>query len=216
MKTNQHYLFNSQFEESGLSKGIEDNLAEYQVAIAEVLGGKVHVSEPLTWVATSKPFAQYNGVFRSSLTVDEVNEKISEVIQECKNRNVPMIWYTGPSVWAYDASDDVLRSLQQIHQELGFGEDKPWRYYLGILNGEPVATSQLFQGSTACAVHWVVTVPTARRRGIGAAMTTAALRDARDMGYNLAILTASPLGANIYKKIGFQECCTISKYTWKP
>jgi len=47
------------------------------------------------------------------------------------------------------------------------------------------------------------------------AMTLAALREARHVGYRLAILTASPDGVGIYRRIGFREYCTISRYRWR-
>jgi len=44
-------------------------------------------------------------------------------------------------------------------------------------------------------------------------MTLAALGEARRAGYRVAILTASPDGVRIYRRIGFREYCTISRYT---
>jgi GNAT superfamily N-acetyltransferase len=253
---------------------IEQNLAEYQIAMAHVIpGGEVHETKDLTWIATTIPNKIYNGVYRTSLNVSDADEKIQEIVKEFRSRRVPFIWQIGPSttpanlaerltangfthyedepgmalelsrmnedfphpsgleisrihdasrlndwvsVWAYDAPSNALVAFQDIHQQLGCGDDKPWRYYLGSLDGRPVATSLLFLGSDVAAVHWVVTVPHARKRGIGAAMTLAALRDARQMGYEVSVLTASPLGAGIYKRIGFKAFCTIRKYEWTP
>jgi ribosomal protein S18 acetylase RimI-like enzyme len=96
-----------------------------------------------------------------------------------------------------------------------FGPALPWRYYLGYLDGKPVATVLLFFGAGVAAVHWVVTLPEVRYQGIGTAMTLAALREARAAGYRVAILTASSYGERIYRRIGFRSYCTISKYSWQ-
>ena len=68
-------------------------------------------------------------------------------------------------------------------------------------------------GAGVAAVHWVVTLPEMRHLGIGTAMTLAALREARTIGYRIAILTASPYGGGIYRRIGFRAYGTISKYS---
>ena len=40
-------------------------------------------------------------------------------------------------------------------------------------------------GAGVAAVHWVVTLPEMRHLGIGTAMTLAALREARTIGYRM-------------------------------
>jgi len=120
------------------------------------------------------------------------------------------------SVWAFDSSEEVMGDLTDIHRQFGFDGQNPWRYYVGLVDGKPVATSLLFLGEKAAAIHWVVTLPAWRRRGIGAAMTVRALNDARAAGHQLAVLTASPEGIVVYRKLGFRECCTIRRFGWKP
>lgn len=93
-------------------------------------------------------------------------------------------------------------------------QDEAHVHYLGRLDGRPVATAQLFVGAGVAGVYWVSTLPEARRRGIGTAMTLAALQDARRMQLDVAVLHATPVGVSIYQRIGFRECCRIDHYVW--
>jgi GNAT superfamily N-acetyltransferase len=101
-----------------------------------------------------------------------------------------------------------------VFGRIGFGTGR-WQHYLAYLDGEPVATSTLHVAAGVAGVYFVMTVPEARRRGIGAAVTLAAMRGARDLGVELAVLGSSPAGRSVYASLGFDEYCTIELYEWK-
>jgi GNAT superfamily N-acetyltransferase len=93
--------------------------------------------------------------------------------------------------------------------------DLPFRSYLALLDGEPVATSQLFLSAGVAGVYNVTCLPGARGQGIGTAVTLAPLREARSIGYGTGILQASELGSRVYRRLGFQDYGELSVYLWE-
>lgn len=126
------------------------------------------------------------------------------------------------NIWAQTLAQDFGEGereanwVRDIYRTIGLGDDVPFRHYLGWLDGKAVATASLFGGAGTAGIYFVMTVPEARRRGIGAAITLAALHDARAMGYRVGVLGASGPGYPVYKRIGFQEYGQIGIYEWHP
>jgi GNAT superfamily N-acetyltransferase len=99
---------------------------------------------------------------------------------------------------------------------LGAGLGLPLRYYLGRWNGTPVAASLMFLTLGVAGLFAVATAEHARRQGFGAAITLAPLLEAREMGYRIGVLSASPMGFSVYQRLGFQEYCKLGLYQWPP
>jgi GNAT superfamily N-acetyltransferase len=104
-----------------------------------------------------------------------------------------------------------------VDATLAFGiERAPWRCYVGRLNGRPVASNMLFIGAGVASVFGVATVPDARGRGIGAAITLIAYQEALQLGYRYGVLFGTESGVPVYQRIGFREVgTTISRYLWR-
>jgi len=74
------------------------------------------------------------------------------------------------------------------------------RHWLGRIDGEPVGTAATTLDSGLNGVALIVTLPEARRRGVGAALTWCA---AQADPTKPAALLASDLGRGVYERMGF-------------
>lgn len=90
-------------------------------------------------------------------------------------------------------------------RDLPPGDSAPWQPYTGYLNGKAVAASLLFKGAGTAGLYAVGTLPEARGRGIGTAVTLRPLLDAREQGYQVGVLFASRMGYPVYRRLGFHE-----------
>jgi ribosomal protein S18 acetylase RimI-like enzyme len=116
--------------------------------------------------------------------------------------------------------DDAARCLaeafeadpEDVRRELGPNllTVPTFTVFIGYLSGEPVATSMLATTSSVqlAGVYSVATRPSCRGRGFGTALTRAALLAARARGYDTAVLEPSPMGAAMYRRMGFKPLGT--------
>ena len=83
--------------------------------------------------------------------------------------------------------------------------DSSFRHYIGSIDGVRVATSTLFFGGGIAGVYSVYTLEEMRGRGIGTALTQAAMNDAYELGHRYAVLVARPDASGLYARLGFAE-----------
>jgi GNAT superfamily N-acetyltransferase len=99
-------------------------------------------------------------------------------------------------------SSDAI--FERYYVDVAVGATSPIATYLARLDGEPVATAFGRSSGGVVGVYAVATVPAARRRGIGAAITSRLMTDAWAGGARLAVLSASDMGRSVYERLGFE------------
>jgi hypothetical protein len=91
--------------------------------------------------------------------------------------------------------------------------DGPLRLYLGTVDGAPVATAGACVAHGLNDVEWVSTMPGARRRGYGEALTWAATFADRSLP---SALIASDLGQGVYRRIGYLPLLRMTMWCRPP
>jgi GNAT superfamily N-acetyltransferase len=113
-------------------------------------------------------------------------------------------------------SDRVGFLVESWQKLMRLVDTKTTKAYLARWKDKPVATSLLQMGGGVAGIYAVATIPEARRKGIGAWVTLKPLLHAREIGYKGGILQSSAMGHGVYQSLGFQDCCRITSYIYRP
>lgn len=106
--------------------------------------------------------------------------------------------------------------LRHAHhqQDIALAKLRPQRvwHFVAMLDAEPLGFSTLLLGAGVAGIYNVGVVKKARRQGIGTAITLAAARFARDLGYRVAVLQAIGAPVLLYQRLGFQDFGKLSNW----
>lgn len=114
----------------------------------------------------------------------------------------------------FEFQGEVGRGVSDAVVSYGIGPTRRWFY--GLLNGKAVSVSLMVPHGDFVGIYGVATVPEARGRGLGYAITREPLLAAKTCGFDVAVLEASSMGLPVYKKIGFKQICEFRSYIWSP
>ncbi len=113
-------------------------------------------------------------------------------------------------VKCYDLAPDQEPLTFDVWMKLGL--DFPLRNYLGYYDGEPVSASSLFMGRDAAGVYGISTLPRARGKGFGSALTLRPLLDACEMGYRIGVVPPSEIVPTISRQLPNSHLCQVENY----
>jgi GNAT superfamily N-acetyltransferase len=109
--------------------------------------------------------------------------------------------------------------VQQTYLELmmsTLNTDSPLHAFIAYKGIQPVACSLLHPGNGVAGIYQVGTIPEARRKGYGRAVTYASLQYAGQIGCQISILLATQMGGPMYEKMGFQDVLQSNVYLFSP
>lgn len=106
-----------------------------------------------------------------------------------------------------NAADALGRAFEVVGLDA-----RDWSLYLAYLDCEPVTASSMYMGDGVAGIYNVATLPEARGKGAGLAVSYMPLRTAHQAGYQIGILQSSRLGYSVYRRLGFEDICTFNLY----
>mmetsp|Transcript_7873 Transcript_7873/g.9761 ORF Transcript_7873/g.9761 Transcript_7873/m.9761 type:complete len:268 (-) Transcript_7873:22-825(-) len=127
------------------------------------------------------------------------NFEIMKVSQETELQDFISILV---SLLPHESSD--ISSYFLAAKDILLTETCPWSIWVGYLDGAPVSCCSGFAAGGVYGLWDIITLPDARRKGLGSSMTLTALQYASNkLGYKLAVLTATDSGVPLYKALHF-------------
>jgi ribosomal protein S18 acetylase RimI-like enzyme len=124
--------------------------------------------------------------------------------------------YAWVRILSGSSSDTFSRRVAELRGAVDARTGARFEHLLGLVDGDVVATAGVFHGTRAAEVQHIATERSHRRRGIGTAMTVAALELVRGQGGRYAVLTASPDGFGIYERLGFETVAAVRRFLGRP
>ncbi len=218
--------------ENALVAAIRANLCEFYRHLNRSFPETYFENEKFTRWCASIAHPWFNGVL-SSLSPEKGAEAfIEETILYFRGKGIgAFTWWMDPSIpsadwqpvlakYGFNYSDDTpgmavdLKMLSNSQAVDGLevrvvaDEEtlRTWAHIFTTGYGLPV------EWEPAAGIYSVATLPEARGKGIGAAVTFRPLHNAREMGYRIGVLQSSELGYNVYKKLGFRHLCQIEYF----
>ncbi len=125
-------------------------------------------------------------------------------------------WHSAAVAGFFPTTPSLGQLFLDAYTLLGFDSQGPFLHYTGFMNGEPVAASTLLFTEGMAGIYDVCTIPSARGKGFGTAITLAPLLEAQARGYRFVCLQATHMGYPLYKRVGFIEQYRERKYLRRP
>jgi ribosomal protein S18 acetylase RimI-like enzyme len=148
----------------------------------------------------------------------DLNDSISDkqipdnvTISPVKDKNDLLIWGE-ISFRGFEMPRRVREQYGTFISSFDLSTQSPQKLFFAFCNGKAVATSLLFTHKNSAGIYYVSTLPAYRSKGFGLMITQAAMQAAKNAGLKYVILQATQLGAKVYIRAGFKECCRADVY----
>jgi GNAT superfamily N-acetyltransferase len=106
----------------------------------------------------------------------------------------------------------LRRELAEAIYSPGFVDDPDVRMYVGRLECRPVGYSMAIRSGDVSGVYNVGVASAARRRGVGTAVTWAAVEAGRAWGCETAVLQSTEMALSMYEAMGFRTVVSYAVF----
>lgn len=113
---------------------------------------------------------------------------------------------------SYEMPGFITAFFREAMNHAGLGPAFPFRHFTCLVNETPVACATVFIHGKTAGLYNVGTVPGARGKGAGTAVSTHAISEAMHSGCRTMVLHATEMGEPVYKSLGFEKYCELKAY----
>jgi GNAT superfamily N-acetyltransferase len=168
------------------------------------------LDEALTWLARRRvPFR----VFVVGEPATAINELLtSHSLRRDADPYPAMVLHPLPDPPARPDGIEVIDGLEPglaPYLPASFADDAEVRVFSALVDGQPAGVSIAIRTGDVSGVYGVGTRPEFRRRGVGTAVSWAAVTAGREWGCDTVVLQASAAGLPVYERMGFR---TVVRY----
>jgi ribosomal protein S18 acetylase RimI-like enzyme len=107
---------------------------------------------------------------------------------------------------------EYLRIIEVPEGVLAGVDPSHFEVIIGRINGESASAAMSYDEDGDCGVYNLGTLPRARRRGLGTAVTALHLHRARARGCKTASLQSTPMAEGLYAAVGFRSLGRFIEY----
>lgn len=117
------------------------------------------------------------------------------------------------TVFERPKSDAALWRI--AYGQCGYDDPSPWAHFIAWDDETPAATASVLLCGEVAGIYLVGTLAEARGKGLGTAVTLAAMHHGRERGARVAALQSSAMGESVYRAMGFVSHGTLPMYEWR-
>ncbi|NBR52082.1 MAG: GNAT family N-acetyltransferase [Rhodobacteraceae bacterium] len=112
----------------------------------------------------------------------------------------------------FELGEEIAEGYALVEEKMPDAERFGYERYLARLDGEPAGVALLNMEGGVAGVYCIATLPSARGRGVGAAVTRHTMARGKTLGATAALLQATEMGEPVYRKIGFKTVFHYQNY----
>jgi GNAT superfamily N-acetyltransferase len=94
---------------SSLISAIEGNMFAIITAFRKWPRAEIHNDAEVMWSMTDIPFPLFNSIMHAQLQPERLDAVIKPIIAQAESRNVPLLWWTGPTTQPVDLGINLER-----------------------------------------------------------------------------------------------------------
>lgn len=113
---------------------------------------------------------------------------------------------------SYEIPAFIIPFFREAMRYAGLGRSSRFRHFNCFINETPVACATIFIHEKTAGLYNVGTIPGARGKGAGTAISAHAISQAVDSGCRAMVLQATGMGEPVYRGLGFKKYCELEAY----